>query len=170
MNGGHGDGVIFFLSCRKPLAEPERLHVTLEVAVQEAVEDGVDADGAHSSKMAQREQRIVGAVHGRFVVPVDNGIENIEWQPADSEGHHDGEQHDADALCLVTAILVVTHSLHHTLPLPQADVDLRGSSKVKATEKDTDRKRQEESGRIRQRQREKINIYYSTVHIIHVMN
>lgn len=53
MDGGHGNGVVFFLSCRQPLAEPEGLEVLLEVAVQEAVEDGVDADGAHGSQMAQ---------------------------------------------------------------------------------------------------------------------
>lgn len=124
MDGGHGDGVVFFLSFRKPLAEPERLYVTLEVAVQEAVEDGVDADGAHGSQVAQREEGIVGAVHGRFMVPVDDGVEDVERQPADSKSHHDGEQHDIDALCLMVAILVLTHSLHHALPLPQTDVDL----------------------------------------------
>lgn len=125
MDGGHGDGVVFFLSCRKPLAEPEGLHVALEVAVQEAVEDGVDADGAHGSQVAQREQGIVGAVHGHFMVPVDDGVEDVERQPADSEGHYDGEEHHVDALCLMVAVLVLTHSLHHTFPLPQTDVDLR---------------------------------------------
>lgn len=53
VDGGHGHGVVFFLSRRKPLAEAEGLHVALEVAVQEAVEDRVDADGAHGSQVAQ---------------------------------------------------------------------------------------------------------------------
>lgn len=70
----------------------------------------------------------MGAVHGRFVVPVDDSVEDVEWQPADSEGHNDAEQHDADALCLMAAVLVLTHSLHHTLPLPQTDVDLKGKA------------------------------------------
>lgn len=118
MDGGHGNGVVFFLSCRKPLAQPERLQVTLEVAIQEAVEDGVDADGAHGSEMAQQEQGIVGAVHGGFVVPVRDGVEDVERQPADSERHNDGKQHDIDALCLVAAVFVLTHSLHHAPPLP----------------------------------------------------
>lgn len=90
----------------------------------------------------------MGAIHGCFVVPVDDSVEDVEWQPADSEGHDDGEQHDVDALCLMAAVLVLTHSLHHALPLPQTDIDLR----VKATEK-----RQGESGTMRER--EKVKIY-----------
>lgn len=136
MDGGHGDGVVFLLSCRKPLAKPERLHVALEVAIQEAVEDGVDADGAHGGQVAQREQGVVGAVHGCFVVPVDDSVEDVEWQPADSKGHHNGEQHDVDTLCLVAAVLALTHSLHHALPLPQTDIDLD----IRVPENETDRK------------------------------
>lgn len=136
MYGGHGDGIVFFLSRRKSLAEPEGLQVALEVAVQEAVEDGVDADGAHGGQMAQQEQGIVGAVHGGLVVPVGDGVEDVERQPADREGHHDGEQHDVDALCLVAAVFVLTHSLHHALPLPQANVDLRGRRCEKEKDRD----------------------------------
>lgn len=159
MDGGHGDGVVFFLSCRKPLTEPEGMQVTLEVAVQEAVEDGVDADGAHGSQMAQQEQGVVGTVHGRFVVPVDDSVEDVERQPADSEGHHDGEQHDVDTLCLVAAVLVLTHSLHHTLPLPQTDVDLGGEVGLRVNVRE-----KEKSSRMRKI--EKGNILFNCIYCI----
>lgn len=68
----------------------------------------------------------MGAVHGDLVVPVDDSVEDVERQPADSEGHDDGEQHDVDALRLVAAVLVLAHPLHHALALPQTDVDLKG--------------------------------------------
>lgn len=52
MDGGHGDSIVLLLPDWAP-AEAEGTQVTLEVAVQEAVEDRVDTHRAHGSQVAE---------------------------------------------------------------------------------------------------------------------
>ena len=117
VHGGHGHRVVLLLGLAP--AQPtqrEAAEVLLEVAVEEAVEDGVDPGRGHGQQVAEGEERVVRAVHDHLVVPVDDGVEDVEWQPADGEGHHDAEEHDVDAPHLAVALPALADALHHVAP------------------------------------------------------
>lgn len=76
--------------------------------------------------MTQGEQEIVGTVHSHFMVPVDDGIEDVQREPANRKCHHDGKEHDVNPFCLTATVFVFTYSVHHVITPLQTSVDLSG--------------------------------------------
>lgn len=80
-----------------PALIQQRLELLLEVVVEKAIDDGVDARGSHSCEVTHREDSIVAPRDG-LVVPVENCVEDVQWQPAEGEQGHNGCQHGIDPL------------------------------------------------------------------------
>lgn len=124
MHGRHGYGLVVVVA-RPEIAEvEEELQVPLEIFVQESVKDRVDAGGDHGGEVAEQEEQVVVTGGNDLVVPVEHRVEDGQGQPADCEGHHDGQKHDVDALGLAGPVLAVPHLVHHGVPPFQANVYL----------------------------------------------
>lgn len=101
------------------------MQIALEVLVEETIADGVYADGGHRRQVAEGEQRVVMTGHEYFVVPVDDGVEDIEREPADGEGHHDGEEHGVDPPAFGQPALALPHFLHDITSPFKTDIYLK---------------------------------------------
>ncbi|CAG5920789.1 unnamed protein product [Menidia menidia] len=114
------------LNDRAPALQQGGLQLLLEIVVEEAVDDGVDAGGGHGREVAEREDDVVVAKRDRVVIPVKDGVEDIQREPREGHCHHDGDQHDVDpGGALVLLLSGVPATLHHILPPPEAQVDVQ---------------------------------------------
>lgn len=68
----------------------------------------------------------MGTVHCHFMVPVDDGIEDVQREPANRKCHHNGKEHDVYPFTLTATVFVFTHSVHHVITPLQTSVDLSG--------------------------------------------
>lgn len=120
-HGGEGEALVALGHAPAAAAALEHgLELLLEVAVEEAVNHRVDAGGRHGGQVARREDDVVLAGGQRLVVPVEERVEDVEREPAEGEGHHDGHQHGVDALRVAgLALAGVAGLLGHVLA-PQA--------------------------------------------------
>lgn len=116
VHSGHGYRVIVIISGAEVTEVEEELQVPLEVFVEESIEYGVDTGGDHGREVAEQEQQVVVARGNDLMVPVKHSVKDGERQPADGEGHHDGEQHDVDPFGFTGPVLVVSHLVHHVVP------------------------------------------------------
>lgn len=113
-NGGEGEALVVLWRPPAAAAVQHGLQLLLEVVVEEAVDDGIDAGGRHGQEVAGGEDGVVVARRDGLVVPVEDGVEDVEREPADGEGHHDGGQHDVDPLGALGLLLPrVPRPLHH---------------------------------------------------------
>ena len=124
-HGGQGEALVALGHAPTAAAALQHgLQLLLEVAVEEAVHHRVDAGGGHGRQVARREDDVVLAGGQRLVVPVEEGVEDVERQPAEGECHHDGDQHGVDALGAAGFPLArVAGLLHHVLAPAQAQED-----------------------------------------------
>lgn len=72
-------------------AQQSGFEVFLEIAVEESVDDGVDAGGGHCHEVAEREDDVVAAGRDGLVVPVKHRVEDIQREPGEGERHHYGD-------------------------------------------------------------------------------
>lgn len=115
MHGRHGNHLIVIVPRPEITKVKEELQVSLEVFVQKAVKDGVDAGGNHGCEVAEQEQEVMVTCGNDLMIPIKHGIEDGERQPADCKGHHDGQQHDIDSFCFTGPVFIVSHFVHHVV-------------------------------------------------------
>lgn len=97
-----------------------RLQLLLEVGVEEAVHHRVHAGRRHGRQVAGGEDDVMLARRKHLVVPVEDGVEDIEREPAESESDYDYDQHGIDALSAPRFPLPgLGGLLHHVLPSTQ---------------------------------------------------
>lgn len=72
-------------------AQQRGLELFLEIAVEETVDDRVDAGGDHGSEVAQREDDVMAARRDELVVPVKHRVEDVEREPGEGESHDYGD-------------------------------------------------------------------------------
>lgn len=60
-------------------AQNQWLHFFFEVAIEETIDDRVDTGRSHGYQMAQWEDQIVVARWNDLVIPVHDGVENMQW-------------------------------------------------------------------------------------------
>lgn len=116
---GEGERLILVRSSPAGAAIQGGLEFLLEVTVEEAVNDGVDAGRGHGREVTRGEDGVVLAGRDGLVVPVEHRVEDVERQPAERERHHDGDQHGVDPLGPVGLLLMgIPGPLHHVPPPP----------------------------------------------------
>lgn len=79
--------------CHPPAATAQQggLELFLEIAVEETVDDGVDAGGGHGREVAEWEDDVMAAGRDGLVVPVEHSVEYVEGEPGQGECHHYGD-------------------------------------------------------------------------------
>lgn len=124
-DGGEWDALVALRHRPAATARQGGSELFLEVAVEETVDDGVDAGGGHGREVAEWEDGVVATRRDCLVVPVKHRVKDIEGEPRDGERHHDGEQHDVDPGGAFVFLVSGPATLHHVLPPPEAQVNVQ---------------------------------------------